>query len=629
LSLLIVKDLRKSYSQRTLFAGASMQIDPGEKVGLVGPNGQGKTTLLLMIASLERPDSGSITLRKGARLGHVAQQPPFAPGQSVRAYVSEGLRFLHELEEELIGVTAAMSSAAEADLPGFLKRQQELNERLEALGGWQTERRVETVLGGLGLGESFWDREARTLSGGEKSRAALARELVSGHDLLLLDEPTNHLDLEGIEWIEAWLAEVQSACLIVSHDRRILERAVGSIVELEQGKLRRYPGAYEKYVALREERYASELRAWQVQQELIAREEAFIRRHMGSQRTAEARGRQKKLANLARLEKPSHDVRKPAIRPPSTERGGELVLEATDLAVGHDRKAPILAGIRLRLGRGQRVGIVGANGTGKTTLLKTLAGRLDPLGGELRTGHRAVCGYFDQEAGRSVGPDTPFAWIRRSFPQLSDLEVRSHLARFLFRGDAVEADCESLSGGERARLALARLLLESPSWLALDEPTNHLDLPSRTALEEMLGEFQGTLVCISHDRAFLDGLCLEIWEVAGGAVSVFPGNYSQWREAKLERGARRAAAAQEEKAPARPNKAKPASSSSGRIRNPFLFEKLEQRIIDLEEELRRLNEGLASEAVYLNPARLKETQLRIAEVEDALGSANAEWESWS
>ena len=200
-------------------------------------------------------------------------------------------------------------------------------------------------------------------------------------------------------------------------------------------------------------------------------------------------------------------------------------------------------------------------------MLKTLAGRLEPLSGELRMGHRAACGYFDQEAGRSIDTETPFAWIRRSFPHLSDLEVRSHLARFLFRGDAVDAACDSLSGGERARLALARLLLESPTWLALDEPTNHLDLPSRTALEEMLGEFQGTLVCISHDRAFLDGLCMEIWEVDGGAVKVFGGNYTQWREAKAELGAREAAAARETRTSERPPavKVKPSSSSSGRI----------------------------------------------------------------
>ena len=633
MSLLLVDSLKKHFGAQDVLRGVTFQIDPGEKVGLVGRNGGGKSTLLRLIEGLEQPDGGGIVLAKGAKLGHVPQIPRFQAGQTVKSYVESGLADARRIELELARATEAMAHAEGVELDRLVKRHDELHHRLEQLGGWDLSHVVEAVLSGIGLPESFWERDPITLSGGEKSRTALARELVAGHDLLLLDEPTNHLDLVGIEWIEAWLRELKSAVLIVSHDRRLLTNSVSTILDLERGTLKRYSGNYPKYVELKHERFESERRAWEIQQDFLRKEEDFIRRHMGSQRTAEAKGRQKKLENLVRLHEPFDDIRKPAIPPPKTERGGELVLEARALRGGYGERV-LFDALDLRLGRGQRLGIVGPNGAGKTTLLKMLAGRTRPLAGELVFGHKALCGYYDQDTSELRVDGTPATEMRRAKPEWTDLEVRSFLARFLFRGNEVEKSVASLSGGERARLCLARLLSTPITWLAMDEPTNHLDLSARTSLEEMLGAFDGALVCVSHDREFLDGLCTHILEVRGGAARLYNGNYSAYRalktsEEELLSGAREAAKKLEKAQPKpAPEPAASKSASGGKVRNPWAFEKLEQRIMALEDELKTLNTSLTTEEVYKSSAKVRDVQTRIAEVQRDLDEANEQWSNW-
>jgi len=648
MSLLNASGLRRQYGAREVLRGLELRIEPGERVGLVGRNGEGKTTLLRLLEGEETPDAGSVELARGARLGYVAQHARFPAGTSVWQWVESGLEEARRTAEELHAVGEKLSHAQGEEQARLMARHGELSARMDFLGGWETERLTASVLRGIGLREELWQREAATLSGGEKSRTLLARELVAAPDLLLLDEPTNHLDLPGIEWLEAFLLSTKGAVLVVSHDRRMLDRIASSIVELERGVLKRYPGNYSAYVRIKEERFESERRAYEIQRDLIRREEEFIRRHMGSQRTAEAKGRQKKLENLVRLSEPFNDVRRPVIRMAGAERGGELVLEARGLMVGHAGAPPLVSGLELRLGRGDRMGIVGANGSGKTTLLKVLAGRTQPRGGELAFGHKAKVGYFDQETAELGigGGSTPFERLRRAWPLKTDEELRSHLARFLFRGEQVDAAITSLSGGERARLALALLVLEQPSWLALDEPTNHLDLAARTALEEFLGEFEGALVCISHDRAFLDGLCTSVLELEGGRARRHEGNYSAWRErlraeqaaeqiAEQERQRAQAQREQKEReravaraeasgAPVAASNAAPAS----RAKNPWRLKKVEEAIIALEAERDALLASMTQDDVYRDATRLRDAQVRLAEVERELQEMNLEWERW-
>jgi ATP-binding cassette subfamily F protein 3 len=640
MSLLILEDVKKHFGAQEILRGASLRIDPGDKVGLVGRNGGGKTTILRLVEGLEQPDWGSITIRKGARLGYVSQRPHFEPGVTVRAHVESGLDEVRAVIRELEDVNHRLAEATGEDVERLMRLHDELSEEIDVLGGWETERRVEVVMSGIGLAEALWEREAATLSGGEKSRTALAKALVAGHDLLLLDEPTNHLDLEGIEWIEQWIRMQKGAVLVVSHDRRLLNNVVGSIVELERGQLTRWPGKYDDYVRLKEERYVSDVRAYENQQDFIRKEEAFIKIHTGSQRTAEAKGRQKKLENITRLPRPFNDVRKPVIRAPKAERGGERVLEAREITGGYGSKR-LFADLDLRIARGERIGIVGKNGAGKTTLLKILAGKMAPLAGVVEYGHRAAAGFYDQDTSELRNDSTPYLEIRRDHPLLIDQQIRDHLARFLFRGDEIDSVVGTLSGGERARLCLARLTLTHPSWLAMDEPTNHLDLAARTALEEMLGEFQGAIVFVSHDREFMDGLCNQVLEVGVGAVKRYEGNYTAWRNAKgveadvLDEKKAQVKAREKKEAKAAAAKAQPVIASNdskkqtGKVRNPYLFEKLEKRIMSLEEELATLQASCTSEDVYRNASKLRDTQMRIAEVERDLADANREWENWS
>jgi ATP-binding cassette, subfamily F, member 3 len=636
MSLLVATGVKRHFGAHEVLRGADLRIERGEKIGCVGRNGGGKSTLLRLIMGLDQPDEGQLALARGTRVGYVPQNPEFAPGVAVRAHVEAGQEEQRQLRSELEALEQRL--AAPGNRPEELvHRYAELNEQLEFLGGWHADQHIEQVLSGIGLPVALWEREARSLSGGEKSRVALARELVRRPDLMLLDEPTNHLDLPGIEWLESYLREFPGAAYVISHDRRLLDNVVDTIVELEFGTLRRYPGNYSKYVVLRAERCEAEQRAYDQQQDFIRKEEAFIKKHMGSQRTAEAKGRQKRLERLERLRAPRNDVRKPRLRFGSVDRSGERVVLAEGLSIGFGTTS-LHRGLDFRLERGDRVGLVGPNGAGKTTLLKTLAGRLPPLEGVLELGHRALVGYFDQVGGELDKNSTPYDTLRRDNPLATDQEIRDHLARFLFRGAEVEAGIAGLSGGERARVSLARLVWQKPTWLALDEPTNHLDLAARSALEEMLSDYPGAMLCISHDREFLDNLCNRIIELSERGLREFRGNYSAYRAALLAESAvplapkAKPTVAAQSPAAAAPSKPREetarASAGPAKIRNAYKFERLEQNIMRLEAELKQLQAALFEEDVYRDGQRLKETQLRIAEVERDLQDKYHEWEHW-
>jgi ATP-binding cassette, subfamily F, member 3 len=649
MSLLILEDLKKHFAAQEVLRGASLMIDPGTKVGIVGRNGGGKTTLFRMINGEEQPDWGKVIIRKGSRVGSVPQRPVFDAGVTVRQHVEAGLADAKAVVAEYEKVGDLMAEAEGVKLEQLMREHDRLSERVDILGGWNTEQKVDAVITGIGLKPHLWDREANTLSGGEKNRTALAHALVGGHDLLLLDEPTNHLDLPGIEWLENYLREMSGAVLIISHDRRLLNNSVDQILELEFGQLNQYPGNFSKYINLKAERYERDKKAYDQQQEMIRKESEFIKKHMGSQRTAEAKGRAKKLTHVVRLTQPHHDVRRPRIPAPDAARGGEKVLSTENLVGGYDGK-PLVENVNIRIARSQRIGIVGPNGAGKTTLMKILAGRMDAMGGEVLRGHGESVAYFDQDTSHLRNDGNPWSEVYRRHSHMTDLEIRNHLARFLFRGSEVDKEVSTLSGGERARLALALLVMSKPSWLAMDEPTNHLDLAGRTALEEMLGTFGGALVCISHDREFLDGLTTDTWEVADGGVTEYEGNYSAYRAAKLaerdeataarvrnkEAAAKKAQREAQEKtrekgkaAGAQGSKSSKKGSNSSGVRNPWKFEKLEKRIMELEDEIKKLNESIASPDVYSDSAKVREVHFQIAEFERELEEANEEWANWS
>jgi ATP-binding cassette, subfamily F, member 3 len=652
-SVLITRGLKKFFGAHEVLRGVDLAVEAGEKIGIVGRNGGGKSTLLRICAGLDSTETGEIIVPRNTRVGYVAQRPEFEPGQLALGYVEEGLSEVKELLAESSRLEHDLATLDGDALDRAVMRFGEVTERIDFLDGWNAERQAEVVLDGIGLSRDLWQREARTLSGGEKARVAMARELVRRPDLLMLDEPTNHLDLEGIEWLENYLLEFPGALLLISHDRRMLDRVVTNILELEWGQVRRFPGNYHKYVQLREERFASELRSYEIQRDRIKKEEQFIKKHMGSQRTAEAKGRQKKLEHVVRLKRPYNDVRTPVLRIGEVERSGEVVLKTENLTIGYGDN-PLHEGLEVRISRGDRIALVGPNGAGKTTLMKVLAKRSMPLDGEVEYGHRSNVGYFDQETSDLDPNLTPFLQMRRDHPTATDEEIRSHLALFLFRGNDVDADIAKISGGERARLALARLVWLKPTWLALDEPTNHLDLAARAALEEMLSGYVGPMLCISHDRQFMDNLCTVVWELKHDGLRVFQGNYSAYRDAIVaERDGQQAAKAARVAQASKP--AQVAQSNGGgkgnggtnkqgqggaqtpapakkeaatKVRNPFKFERLEKRIMELEKERERINAELLKEATYRDPGAARDLQYRLAELERDLEEKNRQWENW-
>ena len=539
MSVILTRGLKKHFGAHEVLRGVDLAIEAGEKIGCVGRNGGGKTTLLRIAAGLEVPDEGEVQISRQARTGYVSQRPHFEPLVKAFEYVEGGLAEVKALLAEARDLEAHLSEFEGDALDRAVERFSHVTETIEHLGGWHADRQVELVLDGIGLGRHLWEREARSLSGGEKARVAMARELVRRPDLLMLDEPTNHLDLEGIEWLEAYLKEFAGALLLVSHDRRMLDRVTTAIVELEWGKLRRYPGNYDKYVQLREERFTSEMRAWEIQQDYLRKEETFIKKHMGSQRTAEAKGRQKKLENIERLVRPWNDVRRPVLRMGAVERTGEYVVKTEGLAIGYPGNV-LHRGLDIRIARGDKIALVGPNGAGKTTLVKMLIGKETPDSGIIEIGETVQLAYVDQSRDTLDPEKTAYEEISggNEVIDLGDREMnaRAYVSLFNFKGPDQQKKVGVLSGGERNRVHLAKLLRTGGNVLILDEPTNDLDVDTLRALEEALANFAGCAIVISHDRWFLDKLATHILAFEGdGHVEWFPGNFEDYEKDKRRR----------------------------------------------------------------------------------------------
>ena len=487
-----------SFAGRPVLRGASLQHNPGEKLLLLGRNGSGKTTLLRVIAGELEPDSGRVEWATGFAAVHVEQRLEAPPGRTILDYCLSALPRLAEVERELAGLAPRLAGGE----PALIAEHHRLQEEVERLDGYRARPRAEAALDGLGIPRAMHLRPLETLSGGERTRVALARALLSPASLLLLDEPTNHLDLVGVEFLAQELAHRPGALLLVTHDRELVDRVGGEVLELHGGRIERFPAGYARYRRERERRRGQARRAYELQQGEIARQEEFIRRNIAGQNTRQAQARQKLLDRVVRLEPPEPDLPPLRLRWPATGRSGERVLEVQDLVVGWQK--PLLRGVTLSLRRGERLAVVGRNGAGKTTMLHTLAGRLPAHSGRLRFGTGVVPGWYDQEQAEVPAGTTVLGALLDVRPEWTPAEARAWAARFAFSGEAAEASTETLSGGERARIALARLIALAPNLMLLDEPTNHLDLATCEVLEEALDGFPGALVLVSHDRRLVE-----------------------------------------------------------------------------------------------------------------------------
>ena len=604
--------VRKSYGPKEVLREVTWQHNPGEKVGLIGRNGAGKTTLLRIALGREEPDAGEFLRANAIKVATVDQSLPADLSESLHDYAAGAFADLHRIEAEMRRLEHAMADGENSS--SIHDRYDALSHRFENEGGYDMVAEVEKSLSGLGFQKEDFARPLGELSGGQKNRAMLARAVLSSPDVLLLDEPTNHLDFAAVEFLEDTLARSRRAYLVVTHDRRLLDRVAEEIVELENGRLTAYSGGYSAYRRQKAERVLSATRAFAKQQEFIEKEKEYIRRNIAGVNSRQAKGRRTKLARVDLLEKPADDRTSVAFQFDAARIGGRSFLRARNLDAGYAPGAPIVEGISFELLRGERMAILGENGTGKSTLIKALAGRLAPLSGTVATGHDVSVGYYDQEL-RDLDPRRrAIDAVWDEHPQETEEQIRSYLARFAFRGDEVFAPIAGLSGGEKGRLTLAVVMRQRHNLLLLDEPTNHLDLESREALEESLEDFPGSIVFVSHDRAFIDRLGTRVLDLRGGQGALMDGNYSETAEARADRRRRPEPPSVSAPAPAVATtpapKARPAPKEERRedreaTRRRRKAKRLEEKIALLENEIERLESRLWEEALTLGPVASK------------------------
>lgn len=622
MSVIVGTDLAQSYGAQDVFEGLSFEIPRGSRVALVGPNGSGKTTLLRIIAGLDQPTAGRIRRARGLRIGYLPQQAQLEGKGTLWEAMEAAFADLQAQAEALQRLETAMADPARRQ--EAMDRYGPLLESFEAAGGYTYPARIEQVLAGLGFAAADFQRPLDQLSGGQRTRAKLARLLLEEPDVLLLDEPTNHLDLDGIEWLEGYLKGWRGAMIVVAHDRAFLDQVADQVWELAFGRLTIYRGNYSRYVAQRGERRARQQELYERQQEHIARTEAYIRRYKAGQRSKQARGREKRLARVERIERP-REIRPLHLDLGQPLRSGDLVLGLYDLAVGYDPAAPLFTVEEVELRRGQRVALLGANGSGKTTLLRTVLGEVKPLAGRVRLGAGVRPGYFAQAHAGLEREKTVLETILDA--GLSSVSrARSLLGRYRFSGDDVFKRVGDLSGGEQARVALAVLALKGANFLLLDEPTNHLDVPSQEVLQEVLASFQGTVILVAHDRYLIRALATRVWAIAGGRLWVFDDGYEPYRAWDQERRTR--ATPKREEDGRRERKAKRAAQQQAqreaerRARRRAEAEEVIQR---LEARLAQLESELAAASAVQDVERVAELGAEYSRLQKEL---EAQWTLW-
>jgi ATPase subunit of ABC transporter with duplicated ATPase domains len=524
-------NISKQYGKQLLFVEANFQLNPGDKVGLVGPNGSGKTTLFRMIMGEESPEEGEVTVPKKLTVGYFRQDVEEMSGRSVLDEAIAGSGRLGDLHHELEHLQQAMADPDKADeMDKILERFGEVQEEYDHLGGYGLESQAREVLHGLGFDDTRIDGDVGDLSGGWKMRVAMARVLLGRPEVLLMDEPTNHLDIESIIWLEGFLKSLPAALLMTSHDREFMNRIVTKIAEIDDGEITVYAGNYEFYERERAIREANREAAYARQQAMLAKEQRFIDRFSAhAAKAAQVQSRVKALDKIEKIELPKkRKVVDFEFRQPP--RSGDKVVMIEDLHKAYGKHV-VYDGLDMIIQRGERWAIMGANGAGKTTLLRMIAGALEPDSGSVRIGASVQMGYFAQQALQLLDPDkTIWEQAQHDFPGESVGALRSLLGAFQFSGDEVEKKIRSLSGGERSRLVLARMLMYPPNLLVLDEPTNHLDLLTKDMLIKALKDFEGTMIFVSHDRSFLRGLSTRVLELSGSVPHPFPGSYVEYVE---------------------------------------------------------------------------------------------------
>ncbi|SEL06256.1 ribosomal protection-like ABC-F family protein [Paenibacillus sp. OK003] len=646
--LLQVSGIIKRFGVDPILDGVNLQILERERIGLVGVNGAGKSTLLKIVAGEMSYDGGQIFKSKETTLGYLAQNSGLQSDRSiweemmnVFAHLTQAEADLRQMEQDIADPAQMEDEKKYADL---LERYARRSDWFKDHGGYEMETRIRSVLHGMGFGEFSPDTQIATLSGGQKTRLALARILLQAPDLLMLDEPTNYLDIATLTWLEDYLRGYSGALLVVSHDRYFLDRLVTNIVEIERHRSKKYTGNYSRYMELKAAEYESQMKQYEKQQDEISKMEEFVQKNIvRASTTKRAQSRRKALDKMDRLDKPMGDLKKAHFSFEPAVMSGKEVLRVDQLSVAYDEASPLFRNVSFDLRRGETVALIGPNGIGKSTLLKCLTGSLRPVSGEIQWGTKVQIGYYDQEQTGLNPSNTVLEELWSAYPGMEEARIRTVLGNFLFSGDDVLKKISSLSGGEKARVSLSKLMLKEANMLILDEPTNHLDLFAKEVLEAALMDYEGTLLFISHDRYFLNKMAERIVELHPGGTEHYLGNYDDYVEKKqeLEDIAREAAEARlaSSKNSAKSDPALSAIEKSGAAsfeadkqakreeRNrQRRQEALEQQIAKLETEITELEAQMATPEIFQDYMKLQELQEKAEDHKLQLAKAYEEWE---
>lgn len=628
--VLSANNLTKTYGTDVIIDKASFHLNAGDKVGIIGRNGAGKTTLLNMLTGELPCDEGEFFVSQNTRIGYLKQRDNFSSEGTVLEEIEGIFSGLRELENEIAELSDKV--AENPHDTGLINRLDELQHRFDREGGYTYKSEMIGILNSMAFDESFYNKKISSLSGGERTRLALAALLLEKPDILLLDEPTNHLDIGTLKWLEQYLEAYRGTIMIVSHDRYFLDRTVNRIFEVENHKVYSYQGKYSDYAAQKKLRRETELRAYNNQQREIARQEEMIRRmkQRGTEHLAKrAASREKRLDMLERIEHPESEMGKMKINFKENFPSGGDVIMAENLEKSFGRGTEhreLFHGVNLDIKRGERICILGPNGVGKTTLLRVLLGELTPDAGYLKIGHNVAFGYYDQGQLLLSDANTVLEELKESYRLYTDTEMRSILGRFLFRGEEVFLPVGSLSGGEKARLSLLKLMLSGANTLILDEPTNHLDIESKEVFEEALMEFPGTVIVVSHDRYFLQRIPTRILELTQDGVIEYLGRYDYYLEKKSQGISAKKYFSKVQEKPAgdaaQQRRLKKEREAEER-RRARLSEKLETEISELENQISELEQNLCKpenmsdyELLARLGAEREETEKRLAEAYD-------------
>jgi len=625
--------VEKRFGPQTVLDGVSFRINAGERVGVTGPNGAGKSTIFMLLTGEAETDSGEVVFPKGLRIGHLRQQlNPHRVGETLLEYAENSIPELKTIPERIREYEATLPSLSGPERKRVLRQVGELEHRFEGFGGYEMRSRAEAALSGLGFPTTAFERPFAEFSGGWQMRAELARTVISNPDLLLLDEPSNYLDLPSVEWLRKYVRNFEGTLMLISHDRYLLRSLCDVTLEVAGGRATRYAGGYDYYLEEREARRRHQEAARRNRDREIERIESFVRRFRAkSTKASQVQSRLKRLEKMERVAAPALSASAARLRVAPPPHCGHEIVRLENAGISYDGVRWVWRGVDLRIEKGEKIAVVGYNGMGKTTLLRTLAGALPPSEGRRTLGHKVVVGYQSQEFAETMPPDkSVFHVVKESAATASDAEVRTLLGGFGFSGDAVEKRCEILSGGEKIRLAFARLFIRPPNFLLLDEPTTHLDVAGREALEAALADYAGTLCVVSHDVEFVRHVAGRILAVGAEGVERFLGGYDYYREKTEERERAGSPASPVVETNAMPAgvvgaaKGKEARKARARRREA------EKGLREIETQIDRLSEEqgtLTEEMLSDRSADFAGINLRLGEIRDEIRTLEARWEA--